>query len=417
MRQIIKNKFFLLNIVFLYPLIFDFRSTQSSDKIIIYMISLSFLIGSILIISNYKTINKKSFYFIIPFMIFLLAGMIRSLIENHSITLIFSSALPMVFFILSVVIASSINIRDQKSVLNFLYMIVIFLILAAFFKFIFSFYYYGLDLSNVRYQIISSGLPLLFSYGVTSFFFQKQRFGTVALLIPIIVVFISITRTYILVYLAIFFYSIFTLSPKRTFKKYLFLLTILLIVLIALYFFLPEIYNRWIVRLFTGIEDSGGVDITYITRIAESKYQIDTLFSSLINLLFGLGIAAETAFSSEYKNLLDLVYRDYTDFHSIGYGHNVYIGILFISGLPIGLIMIYRLIIEPLKIRKEFLKKRKRKKTLADFTIMWGGSASFGYLVYGFFGGTFGDRLGAVAYGLAFGIAFLGIRMKKHEQK
>lgn len=415
MRQIIKNKFFLLSIVFLYPLLFDFRSTQSSDKIIVYIISLSFLIGSILIISNYKTINKKAFYFIIPFIIFLLDGMIRSLIEGHSIILIFSSALPMVFFILSVLIASSINIRDEKSALNFFYMIVIFLILSAFFKVIFSFYYYGVDLSNVRYQIISAGLPLLFSYGLTSFLFQKQRLGTVALLIPIIIILISITRTYILVYLAIFVYSIFSISLNRTFRKYLFLLIILLIILITLYFFLPEIYNRWIVRLFTAKENMGGVDITFITRIAESKYQIDTLFSSLINLLFGLGIAAETAFSSEYKDLLDVVYKNYTDFHSIGYGHNVYIGILFISGLPIGLIMIYKLIIEPLKIRKEFLKKRK--KTLADFTIMWGGSASFGYLVYGFFGGTFGDRLCAVTYGFAFGIAFLGIRMKKHEQK
>lgn len=190
MRQIIKNKFFLLSIVFLYPLLFDFRSTQSSDKIIVYIISLSFLIGSILIISNYKTINKKAFYFIIPFIIFLLDGMIRSLIEGHSIILIFSSALPMVFFILSVLIASSINIRDEKSALNFFYMIVIFLILSAFFKVIFSFYYYGVDLSNVRYQIISAGLPLLFSYGLTSFLFQKQRLGTVALLIPIIIILI-----------------------------------------------------------------------------------------------------------------------------------------------------------------------------------------------------------------------------------
>jgi len=415
MRYVIKNKIFLLYIIFLYPLIFDFRTTQGSTKILVYMISVSFLIGSILIISNYKTINKKAFYFTIPFIIFLLFGITRSLIESHSISLIFSSALPMVFFILSVVIASSINIQDEKNVLNFIYIIVIFLISAAIFKFIFSFYYYGVDLSTVRYQIISAGLPLLFSYGLTSFLFQKQHFGIVALFIPIIVVLVSITRTYILVYLAIFFYSIFTISLKKTFRKYLFLLIILLIVLVILYFFIPEVYNRWIVRLFTGIEDKGGIDVTFITRIAESKYQIDTLFSSLQNILFGLGIAAKTAFSSEYRDLLNLVYKDYTEFHSIGYGHNVYVGILFISGLPIGLYMIYKLIVEPLKIRKEFLKKRK--KTLANFIILWGGSASFGYLIYGFFGGTFGDRFGAVAYGLSFGIAFLGIRMKKNEKR
>ena len=415
MRYVIKNKIFLLYIIFLYPLIFDFRTTQGSTKILVYMISVSFLIGSILIISNYKTINKKAFYFTLPFIIFLLFGITRSLIESHSISLIFSSALPMVFFILSVVIASSINIQDEKNVLNFIYIIVIFLISAAIFKFIFSFYYYGVDLSTVRYQIISAGLPLLFSYGLTSFLFQKQHFGIVALFIPIIVVLVSITRTYILVYLAIFFYSIFTISLKKTFRKYLFLLIILLIVLVILYFFIPEVYNRWIVRLFTGIEDKGGIDVTFITRIAESKYQIDTLFSSLQNILFGLGIAAKTAFSSEYRDLLNLVYKDYTEFHSIGYGHNVYVGILFISGLPIGLYMIYKLIVEPLKIRKEFLKKRK--KTLANFIILWGGSASFGYLIYGFFGGTFGDRFGAVAYGLSFGIAFLGIRMKKNEKR
>jgi hypothetical protein len=176
--------------------------------------------------------------------------------------------------------------------------------------------------------------------------------------------------------------------------------------------------ERWIVRLFTGVEKHG-VDITYITRIAESSYQIDKLLESFQNLLFGLGISGETGFSSEYRKVLSIVYADDFEFKGHGFGHNTYVGIIFTSGIVVGSIFIYSLlsnIIKAIKLSKVQYKITTRNKIsnpyIKDyfFIMAWGTSSAMGYATYALLAGLFGDRLYSLAFGLSFGLIFLGRR-------
>ena len=159
--------------------------------------------------------------------------------------------------------------------------------------------------------------------------------------------------------------------------------------------------------------NDGGVlsDPTFLTRAAEMTFQIRILLESNINMIFGMGAAAETRFAPEFYDLLSLVFAQNYEYIGHGVGHNNYVGLIYTGGFIIGLLFI---LFQIVTMWKSFLYLRFKFKNISQkkgehFIALWGACSTIGYLCYGMFGGTFGDRLFSLSFGIAFGLMFLGI--------
>ena len=87
-----------------------------------------------------------------------------------------------------------------------------------------------------------------------------------------------------------------------------------------------------------------------------------------------------------------------------GYGHNFYVGLIYVGGLIFGLPVIISLF-RVLLVRLSFARSRLSEMTLDDrFCLVWGLTAFAGYIGYGFLGGTFGDRAISMNAGVAVGL-------------
>jgi hypothetical protein len=398
----------------LFSLAFDFKSNDAGEghQLLIFMGLLSLSVGFLLILHLSQTLNKQALILSNSTLLFILASSLVGIIYGQKIYDVLSLTMPLLLFIVAMLSTASLNI-EHKHIRVLIKILLIFMITSALFKLLFSLSYYNVDFANIRYQIISPVLILLFAYGIASIIYERQPYGYLAIIIPIIIVFISVTRTYLLVFFSIFLFWLLC-SPMSYWKRYLpsfFKLSIFSILLImSMYFIFPDGVERWIARLLLDAA-STDVDITAYSRIAESSYQINKLMENSVNLFFGLGLAAETKLSPEYWTLLSSVLGNF-EFTGRGYGHNVYIGILYTGGIIFGFLFIYALLISALRIIKSF-KARLNNNGDRDvnFLIALGGSAVLGFITYGFLAGTFGDRLTSLTFGLAFGLAFLGINM------
>ena len=395
--------------IMLYVLAFDFRSGEDLGKSIVTILGVISLLSGALLVISLNLINKKSLLIVLPATAFLLCAILSGISRGQQLYDVVSLSIPMFFFIAVVLCTSSIKIRPDKF-RSFLHIVIAFAFLSVLFKLLFGFYYYGLTLGNARYQIISPAIILVFSYGVASMLYKQQRFGRAALLLSVLVAFVSVTRSYILVFAAVIFFWILCM-PLSYWKKNAYLgvklLLFMICLVVSVYAFLPDVFERWVIRLFTSIDDQG-VDVTAITRIAEISYQVGKLLESPVNLLMGMGVAAETRFDPEYRQILSIVFREDFEYVGKGYGHNNYIGIIYTGGVIFGGLFIFSIFYGLMKLIMFFRSEliRRRHTTDYHFCFAWGGSAALAYSVYGVLGGTFGDRLAALSYGLSFGLVF-----------
>jgi O-antigen ligase len=406
----------IMLVIFLFLSAFDFRTNLGDSRIYVMSLSvISVFAGSLFILFTGR-ISKIIYALLLPTVFFLIVSLSSSLLRESSAYSTLSLVIPFVFFLLAIVGFSSLQLKKNQ-VETVLKIIVFFMFLSVLFKLFFAFYYYGLNIENVRYQIISPTMILLFSYGLVAVVYQKNNLGYIALLLVIAIVSLSVTRTYLLVFSTIVLFLAMA-TPfsflKARFSLLKMALTPFVIILIAFvaYFIFPEIFDRWYLRLFSAIDSHGGVDVTAVTRIAEITYQINMLLESPYNLIFGLGISAETWFADEYHEVLRTVYSSDFEYSGRGFGHNTYIGALFTGGVIFGVIFVYALFNT---VRKAFFYMRYQSKTKKyittyHFMLVWGTCSAFGYLVYGFLGGIFGDRLMSLSFGLSFALIFIGIR-------
>ena len=145
-------------------------------------------------------------------------------------------------------------------------------------------------------------------------------------------------------------------------------------------------------------------------------FQVRVLLESNINIIFGMGAAAETRFASEFYTSLSMIFPQDYEYLGAGVGHNNYIGLIYIGGIFLGLSFIYSQFHAMWKsfiFLRIFFKKTQTKRS-ETFLALWGYFSTVGYLLYGMLGGTFGNRLGSLSFGIAFGLMLLGIyRLQK----
>lgn len=396
--------------IMLFILAFDFRTGAESGKSLVVIMGVTSLLSGLLLVILQNSVDKKSLVLVLPASIFIMGASLSGIFRGQLIYDVVSSSIPLLLFITVIICVSAIKIRPDKFK-SFLHLVISFALISVLFKLFFGFYYYELTLSNARYQIISPALIIVFSYGVASLLYKQQKFGRAALMLSVLVAFLSVTRSYIVVFSAVILFWILSV-PLRYWKGYIYigvkLFVFMLFLLICVYLFIPDGFERWVVRLFTSIDDQG-VDVTAITRIAEVVYQVGKLLESPVNLMTGMGIAAETKFDPEYRQILSIVFSDDFEYIGKGYGHNNYIGIIYTGGIVMGGLFICSILYSLMKSIMFFRAELIRQRNVTDyhFCLAWSGSAALGYSAYGILGGTFGDRLAALSYGLSFGLVFL----------
>jgi len=270
--------------------------------------------------------------------------------------------------------------------------------------FIVLFFQGGVDLSTIRYQIQGTSSTAALGLIVLTFVFSLSRIEKVAALSAAIVIFLSITRSF----LVVFAVQGFVLLPiRQRLMRQRFIIAFVLAGFIGALFLIfgGESAERWVQRL-TVIEQFGGIDPTVLTRYVEWEYMWDEFWSSIDKFLFGSGLAAETYYwiAPELGGRAD-------GFGSIGFGHNQHLSLLFNAGLVGGAPLLCLQFLQGWQGFRFLLRARQYSQVKADLVFLgaWGVTIIFGTLAGNFLFATFGSRGFTLWYGIGTGL-LLGAR-------
>ena len=364
----------LLLILMLCLTAVDYRTAEGGSKLVVIFLACSTLFLGVLLNIVQSKWNRIAVNIFVVGLLFVLVAMLSGLVRRQELFDVLAMSMPFLLFLSVLVGISSIEQNFDKK--QFVSLIFFFCIASVVFKLLFAFVYYDLNFSTVRYQIISPAVVLLFSYGVASFFLRFGRYRYVALLLPVLVVLISVTRSYLVIYFFVIVFWLCCIPFRRLafFFKKGFFLGVSLFFAFTLFLYLNDgMFERWFVRLFTGVEDHG-IDVTAVTRLAEAHYQLRQLTAGVSNAVFGLGIAAETRFAAEYIEILQVVFRDDFEYVGKGFGHNNYVGLFYTGGFLFGSAFIVRIFFELFR-SVMFFRRHKLLNSLdveGTFLLAWG---------------------------------------------
>lgn len=396
-------------ILYLATLLFDFRRSDDDRSMFVVVMGVANLgLGTLLLLMN-RQIGRGALLWVLPIGVFVVAGVFTGLLRDQALYATISRTVPVVIFGLAAVnVASLTNRLDTDRLIS---LVAVFALIAVVWKIAFGFAYYGLSISNVRYQIIAGSLPLVYAYGLTGFLVKRRKLVLASLFAALLTVGLSVTRSYLVVF-AIATVAGVTSMPRNRLLATLTRSGMVLLGLAAAAglaaLFAPDVAARWAQRLGAGANI--GFDLTGATRIAEITYQLQRLDADTTGLLFGFGHAAETRFAGVAADLVQSVLgASGVDYTGHGYGHNLFVGIVYIGGLLFGLPVIAVLGLALMKARR-VVTRRWNVMTEADrFALIWGLSAFAGYLGYGLLGSAWGDRSASFFFGLAFGLVLRAI--------
>jgi hypothetical protein len=205
-----------------------------------------------------------------------------------------------------------------------------------------------IPIDQVRYEMLSPAIPLLFAAAVASAVLAN-RLQPLPLLggaLALVSVLISVTRSYVftlaaaLAAVALAFCMVLASKywTRRDLKKRMtqvFAGALLAgIALVVLYLFQPVVFERWFERLFN---DGGGrtrTEVTLLTREAEATAMFHLLEADPIRFVYGKGMGASYYWDSSYFPALLQVYPDSQDLAQDIWvpGHSVWTYALFSGG-------------------------------------------------------------------------------------
>lgn len=398
---------FLL-ILALFAAAVDFRRIDSDTGMAIVIVALIGFFANLALTMNIGKIRKGVFFAALPFVWLASVSIISGSLRGNPVTEVLAHVLPLMIFIFAFISAAEFATSDRLLDRQ-IKLVVVFAIFAAIWKLTLAFVYYGLDLNSVRYQALSGATPLLFAFGITSFFIQKRSFAAIALALALGVVFVSVTRTYIVAFAFSALPFLILLWMKDIRKLVLragIALFLLSVMMTFLTIFIPELAERWLGRL--SVANTVGFDITAVTRISQMVDQLGQLTASLSGLLFGFGPSAPSGFAGESGQLLRSYLGQSADIWvNLGYGHNQFVGLFFVGGILAGLPAFWALM-SFLRLAlfhggTDFASPTRR------FSFFCGASAFTGYMGYALFAAPFGDRGLSFFMATSLGLMFAGL--------
>lgn len=269
----------------------------------------------------------------------------------------------------------------------------------------------GVDISTVRYQIQGSSSIAALGLITLALVFKLSRVEVVAGAINAAMVFLSVTRTSLLVVAA----QGILLIPefRRVLRPRLLVVISAGICLLATFLMYGgESADRWVQRLFVRW-DFGGEDPTYLTRLHEWQYMWDEFLSSADKFLFGSGLAAETYY------WLPKEVAGGGDFYSIGFGHNQHLSLLFTAGMFGGFPLLLLQFMQGWQGGWLFAKTRLMVAGHSELMFLgaWGATIVLGTLVGNFVFSCFISRGFSLWYGVGTGLLLGSLaRLKFHSE-
>jgi len=266
--------------------------------------------------------------------------------------------------------------------------------------------------SESRFEVLSAATIPSFAIIGVGVIKRLSKLDMFIIILNLSISLLSVTRT-LLAVLAIQLASMFIARPSLAFKRStlrgLSLFAFALLLVLALdYGSGTGLALRWIQRI--TVAQKFGADPTALTRTAEAHYMLQSLQSSPENFLFGSGLAAVTSLTGPDAQLAaKLVGRQSISLHSIGFGHENYISILFVAGIFGGggliLLQIFNAFQSMAVIRKIAIGKFLDTEA-ADRVGLWGALIVIGELSLGLFSGTMGDRDTCLWMGIGTGMLY-----------
>lgn len=403
--------FFLSNI----PFAFDFKSEGAGAAAGIQgSLLFCYLVTSIVLFV--KSSNRNRYRVSLAMVIlpawFLIESAGVGLADGQDTYTIFVNCIPVMIYTITAFLTQRVifSFADVSSILKitkilcFLYIITRVLVVAI---------YYGIDFGTIRYQIIGTSQVPALGLLWTVLLFKMTALDMAVIIASFAVAALSVTRSLIAILAAQALVLVQPLLSKRISYK--------LVLRLAFIMALPVagivgdqmlgsgLTDRWVQRL--EVSSAFGFDPTLLTREAENEFMFREFAGSLSGTFVGNGIAAETSLIGESAGLAArLVGQKSVDTHSMGFGHNNHLSLLFVAGLLGGLPLLVLQFWQGIQAARIISTFRHLNGDVALRQLgVWGATIVIGMLAFGFLAGSFGDRGTCLWYGI--GTGFLaGVR-------
>ena len=261
-----------------------------------------------------------------------------------------------------------------------------------------------IDFATIRYQILTGATLPALGYLECLLLFGLITTEWVALAGGFVVVFLSVTRTYLIAALAQF--AGLLPGANRLISPRLLALTLAgLVFMVGLTEYGAFGLDRWTDRLFN-VKTNTGEDVTLYTRESEWNYMANAFLRGGRTMTVGNGLAAETVFYNPRE-------IGGGSSGSVGFGHNQHLSILFTGGLVGGGLLLFMQFLQSIQSLQLIMRLSRMRERHSDtlFLAAWGAVIIIGVIVTTFFSSTLNNRGSSLWYGLGTGL-FLGARAR-----
>lgn len=398
-------------ILSLLALSFDFKDLDQQGSKVQVLFYVAFLILSATTILYALSIQDRiriPFILIAFGILFVLVGILTGLFNQQRTYDVFSLSTPTSIYVITAVSTSiTFSIGNTERLLRKLKIICIIYLSVHFILEVFM--RGGLDLSVSRYEFLSGAYIAALGVFALGFGVRFRILESVISFAVLFLVVISITRTVIPIFLVQMFFVYFSIPKVISISK---LRVAVLLILMPIGLFAIDVgaglglTDRWVGRL--TVSQRAGADPSGLSRLAETRYMIEQFASSTETILFGNGIAAQTALSGPEARQLSQIFGSWSATgHGKGFGHNNHLSLLFVSGIVGGAPLLLLQFGHGVQSALVGLRLRRRK-TLDDkslqYAAIWGGLIISATLIYGFLAPTFVHRDVCLWYGVGTGL-------------
>jgi len=309
----------ILIILFFTILALDFRGQVEGGGLFqLLIVVISCALGAALVLVNFQALtqlpqNTRRISFML-FAVVAISGLVflkNSLVFDSYIRVV----IPVVISAFSFSAVATV-VRNYKDV-NFIVRVLIgTAVLSAIWRFYYSSQVVGISLNDARYQILSAGTSFLLAYSIYRVFLGGSKlwfpFWIGIFLASLSVIFLSITRSYLLAVLVVLVAStwVFFVAGAGAWRSSLrvrFISSIAAISLIAVFavvpvmlVFRPDVLDSWTSRMFETKGANAAVDPTAGIRIAQVIGQVEEFRGNEIDILFGRGFGAFFTMNREF---------------------------------------------------------------------------------------------------------------------
>jgi hypothetical protein len=268
---------------------------------------------------------------------------------------------------------------------------------------------HGINFNTARFEVLGPSTISAVGLVTLLLFSGMSRVNIISILMVCFLIIISVTRTYIVVAVAMVFLTVLAAPRRILHPRVLYSLVFgggaLVLALAAVSLAGLPLLDRWLYRM--NDQNFRGYDPTLLTRTAEFVYVKQQIFSSVSTILFGNGIAAQTSLIGEDAlKVFILVGEDSMRLHDIGFAHNNHATILFVAGFFGGGLLLVLQFWQALQgfILMNFASRNDSLPKYEKLIGIWGAAGIFGFLIYDLYSASFVDRGESMWYGITTGM-------------